>query len=176
MQLTGPSGQAMGVDDGGRGEVIATYLGEIEYESGKTGYAYSYASTYSATANDAIFGLQNPTNSGKVFCATQAILGVVTAGSLRLSFATGTPAAGAVTAASLHAGVEPTQPGNVHGGIAVTGLTEAAKIAYVVMAANTTYPPIDLRGVILEEGKVLAAYTAVSSVVYVTVMGYWKER
>lgn len=173
MQVTGPNGQAMGVDENSRGEVIATFLGEIEYESGKTGQAYAYASTYSATSGDAVLGLLNPTADGRKFYATQVILGSAGAGSLRVSFATGTPAAGAVTAAALHAGLEPTQPGTVHGGIAVTGLTEAAKIAYVVLAASTSIA-VDLRGTILEPGKVLAVYTGVSAVIYVSLFGYWR--
>ena len=90
--------------------------------------------------------------------------------------ATGTPAGGATTPASLRQGIEPAQPGTVHGGAAaVTGMTEGAKIAYVRLAANTTFP-IDLRGVTLDEGDAIVAITAVSGNVYVSLFGYWVEK
>ena len=175
MQIS-DGGNVMEVDGDREGHVHSRSLGEIEVEGGKTGLAFAYAITLNATANDVVLGLLNPTNSGRLFKATQVLIGTDTAGALRMSMATGTPAGGATTPASLRQGIEPAQPGTVHGGAAaVTGMTEGAKIAYVRLAANTTFP-IDLRGVTLDEGDAIVAITAVSGNVYVSLFGYWVEK
>ena len=169
------TGTGQTVTKDGHAEVRAIIEAGFEHASEESGLAFSWASTYSATAADEIISIQNDDNDRHLHLTHIEIGGASTALFTLFEVTSGTPAGTTITAQNLNLDSGKVAEETSFGNAAVTGSLAGNTLAVKHVPANDSVLLNIKAGLILAKNDVVAITVGSNSVVAVTIYGFYSE-
>ena len=169
------TGTGLTITEDGHAEVVAIIESGLEHQSEENGLAFSWVSTYSATAADEIISIQNDDNDRHLHISHIEVGGASTALFTLFEVTSGTPAGTTITAQNMNLDSGKVAEETAFGNAAVTGTLTGNTLAVKHVPANDSRL-MDLKsGLILAKNDIIAITVGSNSVVAVTVYGFYSD-
>ena len=159
----------------GHAEVLAIIEAGFEHASEESGLAFSWASTYSATAADEIISIQSDDNDRHLHISHIEVGGASTALFTLFEVTSGTPAGTTITAQNLNLDSGRVAEETSFGNAAVTGSLTGNTLSVKHVPANDSVLMNVKAGLILSKNDIIAITVGSNSVVAVTIYGFYSD-
>lgn len=169
------TGVGQNVTKDGYAKVLAIIEAGFEHASEENSLAFSWASTYSATAADEIISVQNDDNDRHLHISHIEIGGASTALFTLFEVTSGTPGGTPVTAQNLNLDSAMVAEETAFGNAAVTGSLSGNTLAVKHVPANDSILINTKSGLILAKNDIIAITVGSNSVVAVTIYGFYSD-
>ena len=169
------TGIGQNVTRDGHAEVLAVIEAGMEHASEEDGLAFSWPSTYSATAADEIISIQNDDNDRHLHITHIEVGGASAALYTLFEVTSGTPAGTPITAQNLNLDSGKVAEETSFGNAAVTGSLSGNTLAVKHVPANESRLLNVKAALILAKSDIIAITVGSNSVVAVTVYGFYSD-
>tara|TARA_R110000851_G_scaffold88011_2_gene191829 strand:+ start:143 stop:679 length:537 start_codon:yes stop_codon:yes gene_type:complete len=171
---SGQNGNTANVNDQGQVEVASVTETSLEYASKTNNKAYSYVSTYAATAAQEVIYIKNDSTLD-LLIIDEVVIGSSVANVFTLfEVNSGTAAGTVLTAENLNLSSGNSAPSSSFGNASVTGSLSGIPIAIDGVGAGD-FETLDMKGsLVLGQNDEIAITAAATGTIYVTVIGHFK--
>ena len=172
---SGDSGDVAKVTSAKRLKTDSVSRSSLEIATKENENAYSWYSTYAATANDEIISIKNTSSSLKLIIDEIFISSSANSVFTAFKVTTGTPTGTTLTPLNLSFSAGGSAPAESFGNAAVGGTLSGSNVGAIGVAANTS-EVLDTQGaVMLSEDDIISITTSATATVYCTVIGHFIE-
>jgi len=172
--IQGPNGPLADVNIDKQLLTRAVTESDLEYASEAKGKAYSWSSSYAATAAQEVISIKNTSTSDNLIIDEVAVANTVAGVFTIFEVTSGTAAGTGVTGQNLNLGSGKSADATAFGNASVTGSLSGNVLLYESVAANTG-ALLDLKGsLVLGQDDEIAITASATGTVYVTVIGHYK--
>lgn len=175
MAFRGVTGNIPDVTDDHQLKVVGAVESDLEYASEVKGKAYSWSSSYSATAGDEVLSLKNTSSTNILVVDEIIVCSDTTTVFTLLEVTSGTAAGTTIIGQNLNLSSGLSASATAYGNAAVTGSLTGNTLAYKCVASGTSTILDTKGGLILGQDDEIAFTTSATATVYVTVIGHYKE-
>ena len=174
--MRGLTGNLPDVNDDHQTLVAGVFESDLEFRSEEKGKAFSWTSTYAATAAQEVISIKN-TSQTEILTIDYVGAGNSVASAFTLFAVTsGTAAGSAITGKPMNVSKGGTASATAFGGASVTGSLAGDTLGYTTVVAGATEEIPVLAAVVLGQNDEIAITASATGTVHVTVIGHYKPK